>query len=154
MAKLFIPKLSKRPLWSRSIKEFPREVFVQDDGERVILFERYYGNNHKGDVEALIFLNEKGEIIKSYRIDSLHDLKNVAATTSASYWYEEAYVSASGRYFVVQTVKLKYNQRKCLEETHQDQQGKCWQSVPFQQIHLDLKNGEIVSKYRLIPEEK
>lgn len=149
--RLFLAKSPKRPIWGKVINEFPAKVFVRDTGDRVILFERYYGNNHKLDCEAVIIFDEKGEQLKHYPISKFSDLRHSAGTTSQSAWYDFVCFSPGERSFVLQTIRLKTdNIQTCENNLPQTERTKCWEFIPEQQFHIDLTTGEIINTYRLL----
>lgn len=149
LARMYKTRLSKRLIWTQTIEELPSQVFVSESGYRVILFGKAYGNNHKKEAHAITFLDEKGQRLKSYRIEAFSDLTNLPATTSSTYWYE--LVSMGGAGFVIQTVKLKMtNLNACIENTPIDKRWKCTETEPAEQFQFDIRTGEIIKRYRIV----
>ena len=87
-----------RRVWSRTLLELPQKLFVTNDGKRVAIVDRYYGNGGSPETPVVIILGENGEKIASHSLGEVANLKRVMQTISAAHWYSEARLAPDGKY--------------------------------------------------------
>jgi len=117
---------------------------VTNDGHRVIVIDRYYGNNHMPTLKAITTLDERGREIASYQLREIANLERVLNTISASHWYSDARFSKDGRFLAVKTVVAK---RQCSQNVKSAEEANaCMESVPYEQLRFKLATGKLIER--------
>lgn len=133
-----------RRVWRRTLPELPGTVMVANDGRRVIVIERYYGNNHMPTLKVITTLGETGQEIVSYQLREVANLERVLTTISASHWYGGAEFSQYGNSLLVKTVVAK---RQCSGTVKSaEEANECMESVPYEQLRFDLTTGRLIER--------
>jgi hypothetical protein len=139
-----------RRLWSRTLPELPGQLFVTNDGERVAIVDRYYGNGGSPEARVVIILDENGNQIASHRLgDVAPNLERVIQTISAAHWYREARLSSDGQALVIQTQVRRRDWDKCHRNTRPEEMNRCLETVPYQQLRFALATGELTERVNL-----
>ena len=133
-----------RRVWRHTLPELPGTLMVANDGHRVIVIDRYYGNNHKPTLKAITTLDERGREIASYQLQEIANLERVLNTISASHWYSDARFSKDGRFLAVKTVVAK---RQCSQNVKSAEEANaCMESVPYEQLRFKLATGKLIER--------
>lgn len=119
-------------IWSRVLPELPARLFVSNDGKRVVIVDRYYGNGGKSSAKVIVFLNEEGKQIAGHELGNVAALSRVLHTVSAAHWYYGALFSPDQSTFIVETVA-----RKCEE---------CTRTEPYEELRFSMASGALVSR--------
>ena len=133
-------------VWAVKLEALPGALFVTNDGKRTVIVDRYYGNGHVAETPVVIFLDEKGKQIASHKLGDVADLKRVPTTISASHWLKDASLSADQQSLVIRSQVLRMPWPECQKTVKPEEQGKCWESIPYQQLRFALATGEIVER--------
>jgi len=139
-----------RRVWSRSLPDLPEKLFVSNDGERVVIVDRYYGNGGSPETPVVIILGGNGDQIASHRLGDLADLKRVMQTISATHWYSEAHLAPGGDILLIETHVTKRDRDECLRNPPSEEKQKCWETVPYQQLRFSLSSGELIERISLV----
>lgn len=129
-------------VWSQKLDELPGQLFVTNDGKRTVIVDRYYGNSHRPETPVVVVLDEKGKQIASHKLGDLVDLNKVFTTTSASHWLKDAHLSDDQQSLVIESQVQKIPWPEC-QKMKPEEQGKCWESIPYQQLRFALATGEL-----------
>lgn len=147
-ATLYVNEGKGRRVWSRTLPELPQRLFVADDGRRVAIVDRYYGNGRSPTTPVVIILDERGEEIASHQLGTVANLKRVIMTISAAHWYRQAFLD--GSVLVIETVATKRDRDECDKNTDPKEAEKCWEIVPYQQLRFALSSGQLVARESLV----
>jgi len=139
-----------RRVWSRTLLELPQELFVTNDGKRVAIVDRYYGNGGSPGTPVVIILGESGERISSHSLGEVANLKRVVQTISAAHWYSEAGLAPDEEVLMIETIATKRDWDECLRTLPPEEKQKCWETVPYQQLRFSLSSGELVERLSLV----
>ncbi len=117
---------------------------MSDNGKRVVIIDRYYGNDHQPTLKVITTLDERGGEIASYELQEVANLSRVLQTISASHWYGSAEFSLDERFLIVKTLVAK---RKCpqIVESPEEATG-CMESVPYEQLRFDMTTGKLMER--------
>ena len=133
-----------RRVWRHTLPELPGTLMVANDGHRVIVIDRYYGNNHMPTLKAITTLDERGREIASYQLREIANLERVLNTISASHWYGDAEFSKDGSFLAVKTVVAK---RQCSQNVKSAAEAnECMESVPYEQLRFELATGKLIER--------
>ncbi|MBA4184372.1 MAG: hypothetical protein H0X49_10210, partial [Acidobacteria bacterium] len=58
-------------VWRETLTDLPNQLFVADDGKRVAIVDRYYGNNGSSSLPVVIFLDENGKRFSTHLLGDL-----------------------------------------------------------------------------------
>ena len=133
-----------RRVWRHTLAELPGTLLLTNDGHRVIVIDRYYGNNHMPTLKAITILDETGREIASYQLREVATLERALKTTSASHWYGDAEFSQDGSLLTVKTVIAK---RQCSQTVKSSEEAnECMESVPYEQLRFELATGKLTER--------
>ena len=135
-----------RRLWARVLQELPGQLFVTNDGKRVAIVDRYYGNGGSPETPVVVILGGDGGQIASHRLGDLADLKRVMQTISAAHWYREARLAPDGGTLIIETHATKREWDECLKTSPSAESEKCWETVPYQQLRFSLSSGALIER--------
>lgn len=135
-----------RRLWVHVLPQLPGELLVTNDGSRVALIDRYYGNGHNPNLPAVIWLNENGNEIARHRLADLADLSRVIMTISASHWYNEVAFTPDESALVIDTVVAKRDRATCAHVNSAADADECGRSIPHEQLRFETASGKLVSR--------
>ena len=135
-----------RRVWSRTLSEFPRELLVTEDGKRVVIVDRYYGNGGSPETPVLVILDESGEQIVSHRLGDVATLNKVMHTASSAHWFRRAHLSSDGQFLMVETHITKHDWAECNRRTPVEEWERCWETIPYQQLRFALGTGELIER--------
>lgn len=138
-----------RRVWSRKLQELPGQLFVTNDGERVAMVDRYYGNGGSPKTPVVIILGKNGDEIASHLLGDLVNLKRVIETTSSARWYSDARLSADGEMLMINTDIMKRERDECSRNLPAETTEKCLETVPYQQLRFSLSSGELIERVSL-----
>jgi len=138
-----------RRVWSRALPELPQELFVTNDGKRVAIVDRYYGNGRSPEARVVIILDENGDQIVSHRLGDVANLAKVLQTTSTAHWYGEAHLSPDGQILIIETQVMKRDWNECHGNTQPEEMERCWETVPYQQLRFALATGALIDRVNL-----
>jgi hypothetical protein len=133
-------------VWALKLEELPGQLFVTNDGKRTIIVDRYYGNESRPERAVVVFLDEHGKQIASHRLGDVADLKNVLTTISAAHWIRDVNLSKDQQNLVIESQVLSIPWPDCKDRMKPEEIGKCWESVPYQQLKFALATGELVER--------
>jgi hypothetical protein len=136
-------------VWSRTLPELPQKLFLTNDGKRVAIVDRYYGNGGFPETPVVIILGENGKTLASHSLGEVANLKRVMQTISAAHWYCEARLAPDGEILIIETIATKRDLDECLSTLPSEERAKCWETVPYQQLRFSLYSGELVERLSL-----
>ena len=128
-------------IWSKSLDELPNKLFVTDDGSRVAIVDRYYGNGGSPSASVVLILDENGKQIAAHSLGEIANLKRVPQTTSGAHWFDKVSLSEDEQNLLIETQTTKYDWDDCLTNTLPDQREKCFETIPYQQLRFALLSG-------------
>lgn len=139
---------SRRPRrqWIRVLPALPQRLLVANDGSRVAMIDRYYGNASDPNVPALILYNERGNEIVRYRLADVANLSKVITTTSSAHWYSTVAFSSDESYLIIDTIVAKHDPAACTRVNSPEDAADCYRSVPYEQLRFRIANGELSSR--------
>jgi hypothetical protein len=138
-----------RRVWSRKLQELPQQLFVTNDGKRVAMVDRYYGNGGSPKTPVVIILGENGYQIASHLLGDLTNLKRVVETTSSARWYGDSRLSVDGEMLMIDTNIMKRDWDECSRNLPTEARAKCLETVPYQQLRFSLSSGELIERVSL-----
>lgn len=138
-----------RRLWVHVLPQLPGELLVTNDGRRVALIDRYYGNGHHPNMPAVIWFNETGNEIARHHLADLADLSRVNMTTSTSHWYSEAAFTPDESALVIDTIVAKRAPATCTHVNSAQEADDCGRSIPHEQLRFEAASGKLVSRTNL-----
>ena len=138
-----------RPVWSLTLPELPQKLFVTNDGKRVAIVDRYYGNGGSPETPVVVILGENGAQIVSHRLGNVANLKRVMQTISSAHWYKQAQLAPGDEILIIETHVTKRDWDECHRNTRSEEMAKCWETVPYQQLRFALSSGELIEKVSL-----
>ena len=137
-------------IWSQALSELPSRVFVTNDGKRVVMFERYYGNNNNPSMPVITIYNDRGVQIARNLLGEVANLERVMTTISSAHWYREIRLSPDERFLQIETeVARVENWAECFMNTPVEEQierDRCLETIPYLQLRFALENGELVER--------
>lgn len=133
-------------IWSRSLDELPNKLFVTDDGSRVAIVDRYYGNGGSPSASVVIILDEKGKQIAAHALSEVANLKRVPRTISGAHWFDKVRFSEDERNLLVETRVTKYDWNECLKNMPPEQPEKCFETIASQQLRFALLTGDLAER--------
>src|ERR1700754_1326084 len=119
-------------LWIHVLPQLPGHLLVTNDGSRVALIDRYYGNGHNPNTPAVIWFNENGNEIARHLLADVADLSNVYMTTSASHWYSEVGFTSDESALVIDTIVAKRDPATCTHVNSAQEADDCGRSIPHE----------------------
>lgn len=135
-----------RRQWSRVLPALPGRLLVSNDGKRVAIVDRYYGNGGDPDMPAVILLNETGSEIVRYRLAEVANLPKVMSTTSAAHWYSKVEFSPDESDLLIETMAGKRDPAACTRINSSEQADDCLRSAPYEQLRFRMSDGELISR--------
>lgn len=135
-----------RRLWVHVLPQLPGELLVTNDGRRVALIDRYYGNGHNPNTPAVIWFNENGNEIARHTLADVTDLSRVIETTSASHWYSEVAFTPDESALVIDTIVAKRDRTTCSHVNSAEEADDCGRSIPHEQLRFETASGKLVSR--------
>ncbi len=139
-----------RRIWTRILPEIPRELLVTNDGSRVAMVDFYYGNNSDPNTPVVVIFGDEGKEIARYLLKDVADLSRTTATTSMSYWYQDAKLMPNEPLLVIDTVVAKYERSKCGDVNSPEDAEKMWEicmaTTPFEKLRFDMATGKLSSR--------
>ncbi|HEX9928796.1 MAG TPA: hypothetical protein VGB02_09700 [Pyrinomonadaceae bacterium] len=139
-------------IWRGTLAYLPSQLLITDNGNRVVIVDRYYGNNGAGSLPVVIFLDEKGKPVASHKLGDVANLKRVLFTTSTAHWLKEFRLLSKGEILLIETIISKYDNNLCKQVISAEEAEKCSESIPFEELHFALATGELVKRKRLVSE--
>jgi hypothetical protein len=119
---------------------------VANDGKRVAMIDRYYGNSGDPNMPAVILLSETGKEIARHRLADVANLSNVITTISAAHWYSTSTFSPDGSYLIIDTIIAKRDRDACTHVNSGEQADECGKSVPYEQLRFGTADGKLISR--------
>lgn len=141
---------TQQPIWTRKLSWLPGNVLISNDGKRVVLLDRYYGNGGSPDVNVVSLIDERGAVIAEHKLKTVANLERISYTTSSAHWYLDAALNPDAQSFTIDTAVKKCerpSQIRSLEDVKLADQ--CDKLVPYERLRFDLKNGAIISRISL-----
>ena len=132
-----------RAQWIRVLDSLPGELLVTNDGRRVAIIDRYYGNGANPETPAVILLNEKGQEIARHRLRDVANLSKVITTTSTAHWYSAVAFTPDESYLTIDTVVAERDRAKCAHVNSPEEADACWRSVPYEQLRFSVADGKL-----------
>ena len=139
-----------RRIWIHVLPQLPGELLVTNDGRRVALIDRYYGNGHNPKVPAVIWFNENGNEIARHLLTDVADLSRVNMTTSTSHWYSEAALTPDESTLVIDTIVAKRDPATCGHVNSAQEADDCGRSIPHEQLRFESASGKLVSRTAIV----
>ena len=133
----------KRAQWIRVLEALPGQLLVTNDGRRVAIIDRYYGNGVNPDAPAVILLNDKGQEIVRHRLRDVANLAKVFTTTSTAHWYSAAAFAPDESQLIIDTIVAERDQAKCVHVSSPEEADACWRSVPDVQLRFSVVDGKL-----------
>jgi hypothetical protein len=142
-------RISRR-IWSRSLPELPRKLFVTDDGLGVAMVDSYYGNNCVADSPAVVIFGHNGKELSRHLLKDVSDLSRTARTTSMCYWVHDAEIYPDSHSLTIQTFIAEHDLSKRGNINSPDDPEKKGEPAlatkPYQTLTFNLINGLLVSR--------
>lgn len=137
---------ARKKLWTAKLPQLPAVLLITDDGERIILIDHYYGNNHTSD-SVVVFLDKYGQQLHKYGLSAVADLSRVIATTSSSHWLYGAFYDADQSRLIVETVIAKCKGPSRISSNAElALANECFRSVPYEEIIFSVETAEIIGR--------
>jgi len=136
-------------VWSRKLEELPERLLVTNDGKRVVLVDRYYGNGGSPQTPVVTFLDENGNQITSHRLGDVANLERALLTISAAHWCGGARLSPDQQSVLIESYVLKIPWDECIKKVKPEDHGKCWEITPYQQLRFTVASGELIERIDL-----
>jgi hypothetical protein len=133
-------------IWSKSLDELPNKLFVTDDGSRVAIVDRYYGNGGSPSTSVVLIFDGNGKQIAAHSLGEVANLKRVPQTTSGAHWFDKVYLSDNQQSLLIETQTTKYDWDECLTNTPAEQLEKCFVTIPYQQLRFALVKGKLAER--------
>jgi hypothetical protein len=133
-------------VWTRTLRALPDRLLVANDGGRVAIVDRYYGNANNPNMPAVIFLDESGNEMVSYALKEVADLSRVIRTTSQAQWYRDVNFTPDENVLVIETVIAKREPSKCGVVESPEEAEECSKSVPFERLRFASASGKLISR--------
>jgi hypothetical protein len=121
-------------------------LLVANNGKRVAVIDRYYGNARDPNVPAVILLNETGNEIARYRLAEVAHLSRVITTTSSAHWYSMVAFSSDESHLIIDTIVAKRDRATCTRVNSPEEADDCSRSIPYEQLRFRIANGELISR--------
>lgn len=139
---------SRRPRrqWSRVLPALPDRLLVSNDGTRVAIVDRYYGNGGNPEMPAVVLLNETGSEIASHKLAEVANLSKVITSTSAAHWYSKVAFSSDESDLLIDTIVAKREPALCTRINSSEESDDCSRSIPYEQLRFRIANGELISR--------
>ena len=138
-----------RRLWTHVLPQLPGHLLVTNDGSRVVLIDRYYGNAHNPNLPAVVWFNENGKEIARHRLADVADLSRVNMTISASHWYSEVAFTADETALVIDTIVAKRAPATCTQVNSAAEADDCGRSIPHEQLRFETSSGKLIARTAL-----
>jgi hypothetical protein len=144
-ATLFRNNRRPKRIWTRDLPALPGRLLVANNGSRVAIIDRYYGNAGNPNTPVVILLNERGNEIVSYPLSEVINLSKAIRTTSTAVWYREVKFTPDGSYLVVETIIAKRDPATCVHVSSVEEAEECSQTIPYEQLRFATINGKLTS---------
>ena len=138
-----------RRLWIHVLPQLPERLLVTNDGSRVALIDRYYGNAGNPNMPAVIWFNEHGNEIARHQLADVADLSRVNETTSASHWLSKVAFTPDESALVIDTIVAKRAPAMCSHVNSAAEVDDCGRSIPHEQLRFETASGKLVSRTAL-----
>jgi hypothetical protein len=149
-ATLYLNGRKSKRVWTRTLAELPGDVVVSNDGSRVALIDRYYGNGGTSQAAVVLILDNKGNDLAGYSLDEVANLQRVARTTSSSHWYWGGEFTADGQSLIIQTaIKKCEGPVQVKSENDVALAAECGRLTPYEKLRFDAVTGKMVSRIPL-----
>jgi hypothetical protein len=135
-----------RRLWTHVLPQLPGHLLVTNDGSRVALIDRYYGNGHNPNTPAVIWFNQNGNEIARHTLADVADLSRVITTTSASHWYSNVAFTPDESALVIDTIVAKRDPATCTHVNSAEEANDCGRSIPHEQLRFETASGKLLSR--------
>jgi hypothetical protein len=146
-ATLYVNGQRVKRIWTRVLTELPGEVIVSNDGSRVAVIDRYYGNGGNPEAAVVIILNEKGDALASHPLKEVANLERVLQTTSTAHWYWAAGFTADGQSLIIETFSRKCGgQHQSKSQSEADAAIDCDRATPYERLRFSAATGQIVER--------
>jgi len=139
-----------RRMWTRTLVALPGRLLVTNDGSRVAIIDRYYGNASDPDMPVVTLLDQTGEQIAKYLLSEVANLSRVIKTTSQAQWYRNAKLTQDERFLVIDTVIAKRDPATCGSVSSPEEAEECSRSVPYEQLRFSTASGKLTSRIRMV----
>lgn len=139
-----------RRLWVHVLPQLPGQLLVTNDGRRVALIDRYYGNGHNPKMPAVTWFNENGNEIARHLLADVADLSRVNMTISTSHWYTEAAFTPDQSALVIDTIVAKRTPEMCTQSISAAERDDCGRSIPFEQLRFDTGTGKLSARTPIV----
>lgn len=140
-----------RHLWSRFLPALPGEVLVANDGSRIVVIDRYYGNGNDLETPVLLILDERGKDIARYALGELASSSKLIKTTSTSHWYSKVWFTSDESFLVIETVIAKYDPSTFKRPVGSEEAIDWLASVPYEHLKFSISTGKLTSRTRVTP---
>lgn len=138
-----------RRIWKRKLPQLPGELLVSNDGKRIVIVDRAYGNYSDAATPVVIILDERGRQIESHSLGEVADLSRVQMTTSSAHWYDKARLTLDGKHLVIETQIAKVEREKCQYVASAEEADEYWKSIPHERLQFATATGQIVTRIKL-----
>ena len=135
-----------RSQWTGILPALPGRLLVANDGSRVAVIDRYYGNARDPNIPAVILLNGRGNEIANYRLADVADLSTVVTTTSSAHWYSTVTFTPDGNYLIIDTLVAKRDRATCMRVNSPEEADDCSKSTPYEQLRFSTADGKLISR--------
>ncbi len=135
-------------LWSRILPHLPANLFITNDGSRVVLIDHYYGNDSSPSANAILFFDQRGNQFSSYKLAEIANLPRVVSTTSTAHWYYGAFFTRDQSGFAIETIVRKCDpptlNARSREESKQIED--CLAPQPYEELLFSVATGRLISR--------
>lgn len=135
-----------RRLWTHVLPQLPEHLLVTNDGRRVALIDRYYGNGGNPNMPAVVWFNEHGNEIARHRLADVAALSRVNETTSAAHWLSKVAFTPDESALLTDTIVAKRDPATCTNMNSAAEADDCGRSIPYEQLRFDAAGGKLVSR--------
>lgn len=135
-----------RRQWTGILPALPGRLLVANDGSRVAVIDRYYGNARDPNMPAVVLLNGTGKEIARYRLSEVADLSRVLTTTSSAHWYSTVAFTPNEDYLIIDTIVAKRDRATCTRVNSAEEADDCFKSTPYEQLRFGTADGKLISR--------
>jgi hypothetical protein len=136
----------RQRVWTRTLLALPGRLLVANDGSRVAIIDRYYGNAGDPKTPAVILLDERGNELASHPLSEVADLSRLIRTTSGVQWYRDVKFTPDGSYLVIETITAKRDPATCARVRSSEEAEECSKSVPSEELRFAIASGKLSSR--------
>jgi tetratricopeptide (TPR) repeat protein len=135
-------------VWSGELPELPGQLFVANDGRRVVMIDNYYGNGGSTTAKVVLFFNGRGNLIASHALGEVANLPHVLRTTSAAHWYYGSLFTPDQSTLIVETTvqKCEGPWRHAQTPEEMEAQEECWKPQPYEELRFSMATGKVISR--------